>query len=213
MKSFYLVVIALFFTLNTVSAQKKNPDPDFGVLVKELTKAAKKGQNMTQIICFPQVYWEIVFKDNPGVDQQLVKEIQNSFANYEMFLAFDVEIDVNGFNKNNIETFEILYQDQKLTPIKDYDPELRMFLNYVQPMFKQMMGQLGESIEVFVFDNQKKIFPSAFDNAKIEVIMNSQVFTYRLPISELVLKKTCPVDNEKLNGSWHFCPWHGVKLN
>jgi len=28
----------------------------------------------------------------------------------------------------------------------------------------------------------------------------------------MVGKKTCPEDQEQLNGNWEYCPWHGVEL-
>lgn len=181
--------------------------------VREVTQISKVGENMKQVIWFPLVYWEIALKDSPQVTPEALKMMQDIFKDYEVFLALDINLNPFGIQKNDIKTFTLKVNEKEIKPVEDYPSDLSSILSYVKPMFKQMLGQMGESMEIFVFENRNNTIPLPYTKNEFFVTINEKVFRYRLPIAELVLKKTCPSTNEKMNGSWEYCPWCGSKLN
>lgn len=48
---------------------------------------------------------------------------------------------------------------------------------------------------------------------KFSMLMDKTEYKWRLPLSSLLPPRLCPIDDEKLNGAWKFCPTHGVELN
>ncbi|WP_291871339.1 hypothetical protein [Maribacter sp.] len=70
-------------------------------------------------------------------------------------------------------------------------------------------------MEFYVFTDvdekgNKILDPTSESN--FSVFYNGDSFNWRLPLGSLIPKKRCPLDDEMLNGSWKFCPWHGKEL-
>lgn len=210
---FKVFFLLLLFSYSSITSQVKNDNPEFISFVKELTKSSKDQQSLQQILWFPLIYWELSLKDSPYINDALMKDIKSMFKNYDVFVALNVEIQpLSGFVKKDIEEFKLIIDGKDYLPIKNYPEDISTMLSYFKPIFKQMLGQMGESMELYVFDNHEKVIPSPYTKSEFVVHMNSTSYSYKLPLSELVMKKTCPKDGEKLNGSWDYCPWHGTKL-
>ena len=47
-------------------------------------------------------------------------------------------------------------------------------------------------------------------NFKVDIANES--FVWKLPLVSLMEEKICPVDQQKMEGNWIFCPFHGEKL-
>lgn len=214
MKNYKLLCILLLFTCSTVFSQVKNDSPDLMSLAKEVILRSKTKENIKQVFWFPLIYWKLSFNDSQYKGNSIIEEIYTTLEDYEIFVVTDVRVSTySGIIKNDIEDFKLNIAGKDYNPVTVLPERLSMLIGYLKPTFKQMLGQMGESIEVFVFDNHDKTIPSPYEKSEFSVNINSTILTYKLPFPELVMKKTCPKDNEKLNGSWEYCPWHGTKLN
>ena len=79
-----------------------------------------------------------------------------------------------------------------------------------------MLGKMGENMYFFLFqkeDNPRDRIIHPTKEEKFTVKLGGEKLHWNLPLSSLLKPKKCPVDNEIMNGSWKFCPFHGVKLD
>jgi len=101
-------------------------------------------------------------------------------------------------------------------------PEAEMLVKVMKPMLASALGRAGENLAVLYFPakgkNGKKIADAAGPGSFKIVLRNmmgmkDEVIEIRTPLTALSTPKYCPVDHAKMNGSWKFCPWHGVALD
>lgn len=212
MKIIKLLVVFLLIT-NTIFAQTKAENVEIIDLIKDIIQTSKDGEDMKQVFWLPQVYWELALKDSPYGTEATIKEINSIVENYAVFAISDVTISAfSGIKKNELESVELIVDGKVYNTIESIPDNLESLLSSLKPVFSKMLGQFGNSIEVFAFDNSDKIIPLNLESGKFSVKVNNETFDYRLPLASLVEKKVCPEDNEKLNGNWMYCPWHGKKL-
>ena len=80
---------------------------------------------------------------------------------------------------------------------------------------KQLLGQFGEGMKVFLFKPKHKKLHQLDDvksKNKFSLRWDSNTITWKLPFSSVLPPKICPIDKEKMKGNWDYCPFHGVKL-
>lgn len=83
------------------------------------------------------------------------------------------------------------------------------------PVLVNMLGPMGQNMHFFLFSSKKKNgqeIAVAKREGAFSVKLDKREFKWRLPLGSLLPPKVCPIDGEKLNGAWKFCPWHGVAL-
>jgi len=100
-------------------------------------------------------------------------------------------------------------------PPLDVGPDARNLLAMLQPMLANMMGPMGQNLHFLVFpglDDAGRRIADASAEGQFAVRVGDEEFRWRLPLGSLLPPKFCPVDGERLNGAWKFCPWHGVEL-
>jgi hypothetical protein len=63
-----------------------------------------------------------------------------------------------------------------------------------------------------VTDQNGKNLIDAKLQGQFKVLHSNSDFLWKLPLSTLMPPKFCPVDKEKMKGTWSYCPIHGQKL-
>jgi hypothetical protein len=82
-------------------------------------------------------------------------------------------------------------------------------------MLKNAMGQLGENMNFFVFDDiesENKRISDPYLRGNVQISIKNKDYKWRTPLGTLLPLKTCPADGERMNGAWDYCPWDGEKL-
>ena len=173
---------------------------------------------MKMVWWIPTKYWEISTRGNSSVSSDVLKEIEEIVDGYSLFATLDMDISSFGMDYNDSTVIKLVDANGKeYFPLtEDEMPEkLGNMIAMLTPTLARMIGPIGENMQFHVFlnqDEQKKdlLIPDAKGNFSVK--MNGESFDWRLPLGSLVPHKTCPVDNEHLNGSWMYCPHHGSKL-
>ncbi|MDO6516792.1 hypothetical protein [Zobellia uliginosa] len=91
-------------------------------------------------------------------------------------------------------------------------PEASGFLKPMKPMFRQMLGQMGEGMHFFFFKVQDENGKTAIDEyqeGSFTIKHSDKEFSYTLPLVALMPGKKCPVDHAEMKGNWKYCPFHG----
>ncbi|WP_299224277.1 hypothetical protein [uncultured Psychroserpens sp.] len=214
MKVFKLFTLTIaLFVFNIYSAQTKAEHVELTDLIRNLIQTTKDEKNIKQAFWLPKSYWELALKDSPYGNQSLIDEINAVIENYSIFAVTDVTIShITGIKKNTLTSIHLIVDDTQYAPIEMLPNDIETIVSSIKPMLAKMLGDFGNSIEIFVFDNSNDIIPTNLETSKFTLEVNTTNFDYYLPLSSLVEKKICPVDKKAHNGNWMFCPWHGKKL-
>ncbi len=181
-------------------------------LGRELIKLKKEGNIYRQVWWLPSIYWKIALSETDYFKDETINEIITLIDKYNIFIVVNAEMGIDGIKKKDIKTVKITIKGKKYNSLKDIPDELTVLINALKPTLSNILGEFGKTIEVFVFDNTNKNKLFADKKGEFTIKVNQTKFRFALPLSSLVKKKKCPVDNELLSGNWKFCPWHGTKL-
>lgn len=191
---------------------------DMVVFIKETQQMTKTGQNMKLVWWIPTMYWDIALNGNPDVTEEAKQDILRSVEKYIIFAVLDGEIGALGFSYKELENIKVIDdKDMVYKPLnqEELPEETLNLLNILKPTLSNLIGEMGKNMEFYVFPGtnekgDKILNPTSTSN--FSVFYNGDSFNWRLPLGCLVPQKKCPVDDEKLSGSWKFCPWHGNEL-
>ena len=211
-------LVVLLLALSIVGLKAQEAKPDVLDLVYDLQKWKKDGKQMKLVWWIPTVYWQIALEQSPGVSQSQIDDIVAAVEQYTFIAAIDGRIGPYGLNyEDNIALNIIDNKGEKINPLSvdAMSSQTKTVLSVLKPVLSNTIGQMGQNMQFFVFDccdAEGKLLGNPTEEGLFKVVNNGDLFEWRLPLGSLTPKKTCPVDGEKLNGSWVYCPWHGEKL-
>jgi hypothetical protein len=82
----------------------------------------------------------------------------------------------------------------------------------MKPMFSNLLGKMGESMELMMFQKDGKGILNPLKNGG-SIRYGQENLDLDLPLASLMQDKTCPTDGASMSAKWEFCPFHGVKLD
>jgi len=204
----------------TVFSQKKIDQTE---LMKDLIIWKKSNGKMSGSFWIPNSYWKIALEGNPNVSKNTISLIEKSFKDYIILCAIDFKVG-NGTNmtfktrsevEKNLMIIDINKKKYKPLSESEIKSDTKKLLSSISPMFAQTFGKMGEGMHFFVFrvKNDKGVnIINEFKKGSLIVHHSENIFKWKLPLSALVEDKYCPIDKEKMNGNWNFCPNHGKEL-
>ena len=211
----YILTFILISLTITAIGQKKAEKIDATKFLSEIIQTKKNGDNMKQVLLMPKEYWRASLQDSQFANEGVINEIETILKDYVIVACTDLDISpFGGFNEKEI-SIEVLASDQSKispTPESELSTEVGNILGILKPAMSQMLGQLGQHLKFFIFKNDQHQILNSYEKGKLNFLLNGETFTFRTPFNALVESKICPQDQEKLNGNWDYCPWHGVPL-
>lgn len=217
----FIVVFLIWANMCSSFAQDRKIDID--ALVYETQKMSQAANEMTLVWWIPEEIWRGSLEQNPNITVDRTEEFLKVLRRYMIIVVIDGEVGVFGRTtykprttiENNIQVID--RQGTYYRPFSDekIDADIKNFLLLMKPLLANMLGPLGENLHFFLFPpkNQKgEDIAVAKREGAFSVKLDKREFKWRLPLGSLLPPKVCPVDGEKLNGAWKFCPWHGVEL-
>jgi hypothetical protein len=193
-------------------------------LIKEIQIWDKQGKKMRMAWWIPTEYWKVALAGYKEIPPGTVDQISNLLADYMFIAAADVSVEVNGSMSFSSETdirksINLIDSNGKKyqpLPAADIRSEVITMAETMKPMFAQTLGQMGQGIQLYFFkvkDNKNMNLISAKQAGNFKVQHSNCEFSWSLPLSTLLPPKYCPVDKQKMQGNWQYCPIHGQKLN
>jgi hypothetical protein len=220
-----ILLIFLSFAFNRSFAQnhKAFADVDQNELVKS-TQLTFSGQDDVKIIWWiPTEFWKVVYAKQPDLSQDAVAEIVDGLDQYTFIGIVDGKMEETGkvkyrseeFVRKNLQIEDSLSETFAPLDEKNIDETTKMVLDLIKPMLKNMLGAMGDHFYFIAFTNKnskdKPLLDPYCDNGSM-ILYEEEEINLNGPIACLLADKICPVDKEPMNGTWKYCPHHGVAL-
>ncbi|MDX1906632.1 MAG: hypothetical protein SF053_06315 [Bacteroidia bacterium] len=197
---------------------------DINTLTQETQRMVREQSSLTLGWWIPDEFWMASLSTNPDVSETQVQELLKLVRDYTVIVVVKGDISfvgsMNFYSQADIAPILTIRAGDgavyKPLPEDEISNDTQLFFGMMRPMFANMLGSMGENMYFFVFPRKDKSGRRLLDPFRQEtfsVMVGSEVLTWRTPIGSLIDPKTCPVDQEKMNGAWNYCPWHGEKLN
>jgi len=215
----------LFIAFLIISVNVKGQD--FKVSINKLTaetqQLSESPDNLRLVWWIPIEFWEAVFAQDKNMPEEQADEILQVFRQYTLLSTIDGTIgtfgDISYKSKKQIfNSLEIIdNNNESYFPIREenIDQETKDVITFIKPVLANMLGKMGENMYFFLFqkkDNPGDRIINPIKEEKFTVKLGGEKLQWNLPLSSLLKPKKCPVDNKLMNGSWKYCPFHGVKL-
>ncbi|NIM51604.1 MAG: hypothetical protein GTN62_12315 [Gemmatimonadales bacterium] len=196
---------------------------DLQALVEETQQMSRRSDAMTFVWWMPEEFWRASLAEDSTIPETAVEEFVEVLRPYIIVVAVDGRIGPFGgitYEPEATVRANIRLVDRhggQYPPMgeRGIDPDTRNFLSMMKPFLANLLGPMGQNMNFFVFPSKTKkgqTIADATEEGSVAVRMRDEEFRWRLPLGSLVPPKICPVDGERLNGAWRFCPWHGVEL-
>ena len=219
----YLLFILIAITFNSVATSQIKPIEEVSLdnLITE-TQLSKDANDEIEIVWWlPTVYWETVFSQDPMTSKEESEEIIGLLKNYILIIVIKGKVGMFGGvtyeDRSKIEeVFSVAYNDSDLDIVAEesLSPDLKNFISLIQPIMKNMIGPMGENMQIFIFENKKR--GETVIDSKQKGTMSFKLGDFEsnldLPLESLLLEKMCPKDKKLMSGKWNYCPIHGSKL-
>jgi len=216
--------IILFFILSLfISSSAISQQVDYNKFIKETQKSNTESGEISIAWWIPIEFWEITFSREKTMTEEQIEEFIKTLSPYVIFAVVDGKMGpMGGMTYTSVDSIaksiELIVNEGKIyRPLETNDlrPDIQNLLSVFKPILKNMMGQLGENMNFFVFtdikDKDKRV-ADPITNGFIQLNFCNKEYKWKVPIGSLLPLKRCPIDNELMDGSWNYCPWHGDKL-
>ncbi len=171
----------------------------------------------------PTKYWEISFAEGNVSDAEKNKML-NVIDKYTLFAVADLTIGMAGIPTGLDELAikeKLILRDTKGKPVaplalKEQEQDLRSLLDVMKPIFKNMVGAMGEQMQFIVYPGFDVEGTRVFDfnsNGIVRFEYDKQTFSVRTPLAGLLEKKTDKETGEKFPGNYLFNPYSGRALD
>ena len=217
--------IVSFFSLIILShfAFSQDFQPSVNDLVEETQRSTGDADKLRLVWWVPVEFWEVSLASDPSMTKEQLTEFIDVLDDYTMIGV--IEGTVGPFGGITYESRNAIKEELTITstmgtvlrPLDDDDinPDAQNLLDMLKPIFSNMLGNMGENLQMMLFEGYESGLDRVADPKK-EGVFKVQVFEetleWKLPLGSLMPPKTCPVDGQLLNGAWLYCPWHGKKL-
>jgi len=221
MKKSFLILLA-FLCLNHLASAQQSVGL-LNSLVEQTMQTNTDHDDFVLAWWIPLEFWDAAQENDPTITDEVKDQIKKMLGPYNLVGFFDGQMADSGVLtsisvKEISKSIELKGNDgNSYRPIdhKDLPAEMQEILGVFKPIFKNLLGPLGESIHIYVFSDESKKGGRVADpiaEGTVAVSPSGRKFTWPTPISCLLPPMKCPVDDKTMDGSWKYCPWHGEEL-
>jgi hypothetical protein len=202
-------------------AQEKTYVPSLSKLIEQTQLSSDDDNKMSLVWWIPKEFWRAALTKDPSFTEDDIKEFQGKFKHYTILMVVDGIIGrfgnvvYSGAEKirQNIEIYDDKFNVYKPLKEKEISSDLKSMFTIWKPMFASMLGDMGENINYFVFQNNYNTeVMNASGDAQYKIKMMGEDYKFKLPIGVLFPPKTCSKCDGEFMGSYKFCPFDGNKL-
>lgn len=219
MKKITITIIMLLVTLVTFSQKKKElKNVSIDEIVEE-TQVSSNGDDVQLIWWLPKEFWQVSFSQDSNTSQSEIDEITQLMKDYTVVLVVSGKVGMfGGVTYKEYEEIKdntkIYYNGEMLKQLSsdEVPADLQNFFGMIKPVMKNMLGQMGENMQLLIFQNGKKMDINPYKKGTLSFEFFEYNDEISLPLGSLIQKKRCPKCDKKYNGKWSYCPFTGSKL-
>ena len=220
-----LHVISLCILLSFSAKAQEGVTVDMAKLGRNIVLTQNEGGAQYMIMWTPVEYWITALRANKGFDERTIQKVAEQLTPYTIVCASRFRSSISGAKivgddsaliAKGLKVFDP--KGNVLQPIKrsQLPPTIVDMMTALKPVFAQMLGDVGESMQMSIYNNLNSDGSRMIDPTKpgaFKVVLYDKTFVYNLPLPALLPPQYCPVDNGVMEGDWKYCPYHGSKLN
>jgi hypothetical protein len=220
-----IILFLLLFSLSGLLSAQQDSTVRVSDFIKEIEQLDDHNHRMSLIIWMPWLYRQtaMIQASNGRPLDQRVQDMVKSMKQYTIVGVVDGKMVPFGINyrpdQDIRDSIRLTINDSVVFhPLeeKNLNSTMRDLLGLLRPIMSSMLGQMGNYLSFFVFENTNpkgKYYIDAGSPGKFSISLSqSTVFSWRLPLDVLTPPSYFPVDGEKLSGKFEYCPYHGRKL-
>lgn len=219
----------LLFTFQHVALASEAPAtlPPDRVKVNELTqdlqRSSQASDSLDLVWWIPAEFWDVVMAGEKEMGETTRREFGELFRDYTIVAA--VKGKVGTFGVTDFESESDLREKMRIhdatgkphRPIAadKVDRKLTMLIQVMRPMFKNLLGEMGDNMQFYVFPGKGadgKRMADPVGNGTFKVSMGDESYSYRLPLGSLLVPRRDPSSGEVFPGSYRFNPYTGAEL-
>ena len=227
-----LIAFGSIYLSCPVFALERKPIEDINMddLTAETQQMPSSGdEHLTLAWWIPIEFWKTSFSSDPSIPPEEAAQMLSNLRKFSILGVVQADISEQGaFQfyseekvKEGLKVFVIDSNGLKspLLPSTREDPSLTELLNVMKPILSGAMGNLGQNLHFFVFDDldpdDKRII-DPYQSGSLQIAtttsdgkaMWSEI---QFPLNALYIPRKCP-NGRDAHVSWVFCPWTGKKL-
>ncbi len=222
-----IINVFLFFFLIGFYCQAQNAKPfkevDQNELVKQTQKNLASSNQIKMVWWIPTEFWQVIYAKQPNISQNIVDQIVNSLSQYTFVGIVDGKVGLNGTIdysteaevRKNITIIDSLNKVYKPLDDKNLEATTQLMLNTLKPVLQNMLGTMGDHFYFIAFENKNSggnaLLSPYYENGS-RINFYKTIADFNVPLPSLIADKICPNDKKEMNGTWKYCPYHGVEL-
>lgn len=195
---------------------------EVGELIRDLQRTHAPGDSMELVWWMPKEYMEVSMAQSGSVDPKTAKEFTDLFAKYTVVAVVRGRIGalgVDGYESEADLRAKLRIEDatgKAHAPIAadKVDRKLSLLISILRPMFKQLIGEMGENVQVFVFPGQVagRRLAEPLSTGQFLIMLGDTTHRFRLPLGSLLVPRQDAATGERFPGSFNFNPYTGAAL-
>lgn len=223
MNKIIITTVAFLVFQNLFSQKKDFKNVSIDKLVSETQYSSDSTDDIDLIWWMPSEYWNVVFAQDNTVSKQESDAIVDLLKKYVTLIVVKGKVGLFGGvtydSKDTIQSslkVKLNKDELKLEDEKNYNPDLKNFLSMIKPMMENMLGPMGENMQVFLFKDSdfKKVLPvDPFSSDKLNFSLGDFEKEVELPLGSLLKEKVCKECSKIHSGKWSYCPYDGTELS
>jgi hypothetical protein len=219
----WIAVTALLVGSWATRAHAQENPVDLQAIIKETQQTSQSPSAMTMVWWVPEAFIHAALTTSPDMTEEKREAFLKPLRSYTIIIVIDAKIGAIGgltYTPGTDLAASVRLKDNAgglYTPIDNaqINSDTQSFVAIMKPLMANMLGPLGENMNFFVFPRRGKGDTVIADERKEGVFyveVGKKEFRWRLPLSSVLIPKTCPTCKEIVSGAYKYCPYDGTKL-
>jgi hypothetical protein len=195
---------------------------DLQQLVQETQRSTAADGALQIVWWMPQQFWEESLNANPALPAEARTQVLTVLADYTIIAMMRAKTGATGItdptSKEDLQkNVQVSVDGKVIEPVapEQVAPAAQLLLAQLKPAMASMVGQVGESMEFFVYPAKSADGKPLIDATKpgnFAVKLFNQNNAWRLPLGSLLPPRKDPKTGEQFPGNYNFNPFTGTKL-